>query len=253
MYVGRHRLDYVEKFASGFILHRLLMSSQTESVSNEISEMYSEMQYWIMLHQSACIRRNASINAWSLFYKCYGVKNVAISNFTKYLYAVITPKFIRESVYSQDSCVARDINELINVLKYDMEANLPFLKNKAKSSISEMIIGAGHKYDSVKVYVWRDDFFSQTRFVYYYQDKWVEDIELIRNDTNYEKLIELHAAIECIESDDFKLLEEYDDSVGFYLVDKSSQLKCLPYSSADDEVSEEESLHSKYQEWREQF
>ena len=253
MYTGRNRLDYVEKFVSGFILHRLLMIPQTETVSKQTSEMYSEIQYWVMLNQSACIRGNASVNTWSLFYKCYGVKDFAISNFTKYLYADIVPQFTKKSVYPEDNCVAHDINEQFYDFKHNTSISIETLRGKITSIITEMIIGSGHKHDSIKIYVWRDDFFCQVRFVYLCQDEWREDNELINNDINYARLVDLHAAIECIESDNFKLFNNHDDSVYFHLDDESSQCKNSRYNSLKSEIYDEDSLHYRYQQWKKQF
>ena len=69
LYVGSARLDYIKHFVSGFTMSQTL---STGNIGNECTLSNYEMQRWLLTDQSSIIRHAISVNAWTLFFRCFG-------------------------------------------------------------------------------------------------------------------------------------------------------------------------------------
>ena len=69
LYVGSARLDYIKHFVSGFTMSQTL---NTGNIGNECALSNYEMQRWLLTDQSSIIRHAISVNAWTLFFRCFG-------------------------------------------------------------------------------------------------------------------------------------------------------------------------------------
>ena len=86
LYVGSVRLDYLMHFVNGFTMRQSLDAKNNDS---GFSLSNYEMQQWLLSDQSIIIRHAISINGWTLFFRCFGLQNIAFSNFARYLHADI--------------------------------------------------------------------------------------------------------------------------------------------------------------------
>jgi len=232
-------------------------------------DLYYEMQYWLMLNQSACIRGAASLHSWNLFYRCFGVREVAITQFREYLQADIPKpnidKYLKGDLLSDYEktyfslravCASYDVYCLRRKTKEEILSDPSTLRSFATSVITSMIEESGVKYDEVKVYVYRDRYFCQIRFIYRTKDCWQDDAELIGKASNYDKLIELHAVMELMSDTDVDRLNEHDDGILFYFIDESKSYNnndSLWNDACSNEIIDEDTLHYRYQKWKDQI
>ncbi len=79
LYVGKYRLDYFYHFLNGYFVSH----SQTFPDSDWAIEY--DLEKWLLVNESASIRGAASINSWSLFFVCFGVRDLAMSAFKRFL------------------------------------------------------------------------------------------------------------------------------------------------------------------------
>ncbi len=246
MYVGESRLDYIRYFLSGYCICK--MSFDT---NDDWDENY-ELQYWVMTNQSACIRRMASLNGWTLFFNCFGIRTIALMNFSRYLHDEIpSPPNIDDRSF-HERCAAHDVYTLVNKLEKENEDNFISIKHLIVGIIGELIGEVDTNYDDIRVYVYRDTYFSQIRFVFHTPNGWHDDCNIINKTSNYNKLVKLHAAVECVEDKDIKNLNKHDERIYFYLnygVDSNQTRRSI----FNVDIADELTLQYKYQNWKELF
>lgn len=242
LYVGAPRLDYLQHFAGGF-----MMSSWHNKAhpNNEFTLTNYEMQRWLLTDQSTIIRHNASLNGWSLFYRCFGCRQLALSNFARYLHSDI-PKFrddTMDDLILGAPCVARDVANLQRSLeKPDISKYGPMVI----SLIKEMIHGECDTFNLIKICVTRDRLFCQIRFIYHTQAGWRDDATIIANPGNYENLLKLHAYVECMEDGELSQLFKIDD----YYCTFDNQQRFKYIDDRQDDIKDDAAFYTQYALWK---
>lgn len=245
MYVGEIRLDYIKCFLDGLSICKI------ESNSEDIWAEDYELQYWIMAKHSACIRNMATLNGWSLFFHCFGTRTTAMVHFSQYLHDNIPkPPFIK-TILLHEMTAAYNVYSLENKLKQDSKS-LFAVKSLIHEIIKGLIEEEDNDYDNIRIYIYRDRYFCQIRFVYHTPNGWRDDNQILAKVSNYNKFLRLHAAVEFIENEDIPSLSENNETFYFYLnYDNTPNEHGLSIPNYD--VPDENSLYNKYIRWKEHF
>jgi len=172
-------------------------------------------------------------------------------NFRKFLNDTnIPPPVVSENLSPADICVAYDVNAVVKKMNKETQNSYITFRNAVVDAIKNMIEKVDEKYGDVKVYVCRDKYFCQVRFIYYAKNGWKDDCGIISNVSNYHNLVKLHAIIECISEVDSARLNEFNDGMHFH-IDFNEGFCLRQLSSFNEEMSDKDSLYYRYQRWRE--
>ena len=249
LYVGVARLDYVLHYLRGFEHYKHFMNSH--EIGGWGWNVDGELQYWLMQNQSACIRKCATLNGEILFYKCFGVRTKALKYYAKYLHTDI-PKLVDDNdVQFHNRYVARDVNELRKKITAENAKDRAEIESAIMTLIEGLIAEEAGHYDTIRIYIYRAYYFAQIRFIYHTPTGWKNDQDMISRESNYEKLIKLHALVETLEDKEVARLSgrhrSFEKSAVYFhsTLDKSSEVR--------NDVSDEDSIYYKYQQWEDSF
>ena len=81
MYVGIGRLDYVDNLFTGYYIGRASLGQE----NGVVFLPHNELQYWLLHTQSASVDGN--IHGRTLFYRCFGIREMAFENYKVFLNA----------------------------------------------------------------------------------------------------------------------------------------------------------------------
>lgn len=189
MYVGSNRFDYIDYLFSGYCMGR----------KNEVNFIPdAEMQYWLLHTHSVSLHSN-SISGRELFYRCFGSGDTAFKKYKEFICAELpqNPVSVSSEIFSYE-----DEHRLVYYNWTDIDAKMgndipPGHYEKLAwlilETIREMIARAGLAYEKLKIYIYKEPLFNQIRFLFYADDCWIYDNEIISKPENHELLIALHA------------------------------------------------------------
>ena len=228
MYVGGNRLDYFIRFFEGARLGFTLFLH--EPTNNTRFCMYNwefnyDIQKWLLLNESVSIQHAASLNAWQLMQRYYGVKQLGLE---KLRVIVEEIEFSDGSEYSLEDTVSKHIYQIYRQYKYEIaydfresynpkvSADYYPVSDKIKSIIGEVkcdyeslipIITRmiNEPYDDLLVYLHYDYYFMCVRFLYRTgKGDWVEFTNLSNQQDYYSNLVILHAYAALIQKEEHK-------------------------------------------------
>ena len=148
------------------------------------------MEHWLLHTQSATY--NGSLTGHSLFSRCFGCEKEAFDAYRMYLHSCF-PEGLESVWHTLFSF--EDKHELD---RYYREDDVPpdhqqKLAQGVADAVWEMLRRDGQAYDQLKIYMRRDNYFLQIRFLFYGENGWQSDDELIVNPGNHDLLISMHA------------------------------------------------------------
>ena len=109
------------------------------------------MQRWIFLQNAAALCPGVSLNGWTLFYRCYGVKEEAMSRFSQFLHADLPAPPAEKSLdpfHPQNTM--GDIWESIRLLENDDDDSHG---EQVKALVRQLIRETGAVCDEIRLYV----------------------------------------------------------------------------------------------------
>lgn len=250
LYLGTLRLDYLHQFMSGFYMHRTmneLANVPVKQLERGWDADY-EMQRWIFLQNAAALCPGVSLNGWTLFYRCYGVKEEAMSRFSQFLHADLPAPPAEKSLdpfHPQNTM--GDIWESVRQLENDDDDSHG---EQVKALVRQLIRETGAVCDEIRLYVRRDHYFRQVRFVYHTPQGWREDNDL-RDEAHYIHWVKLHALVECLSDRERQDLWEHG---AFYctLADQEI-LKDEGVMDIGHTLRDKDTLEAEYCRWRDHF
>lgn len=229
MYVGTPRLDYIRHFADG------LRMCRRATQDNPWDSNY-ELQHWLLTRCSASIRHCASLHGWTLFFRCFGIRETAVARFAEFLHDTIPA--------NTGSHASWEIWELQKSLK---DAGQERHREVILECLRAMADCAGLPYDSIRVYIHRECYFQQIRFVFHTEAGWWEDCSVTPAACSYEHLIRLHAHVDCLEMED--LIRLRVDGVCFNAY-HSEEWTGERIADIGHQITDEETLEHIYQQWK---
>ena len=186
IFFGRMRFDYMMCFLDGYDFH------EHEHHPKGFMRECGELEHWLLHTQSATL--HGSLNGWSLFYRCFGCGEEAFGAYREFLHTSLPQD--EDSVWSV----------WYELFKYESAHEIPFhigyritsekhkqMAQTVLDNITEMLRRSGIAYDQLKVYVRRDTYFLQVRFLYRGEGGWTDDRSLIAKPENHGLLLAIHA------------------------------------------------------------
>lgn len=181
-----------------------------------------DMQKWLFMQESASIAHAASINGWSLFKRCYGIDQNAVEMFQK-----MVEQIPYTSVLEADwgDTVASHIYQIYSLYhwksstKGEFKTKISEYYHPVNQSIRDIIGEVDVAYESIvplvkrmileltediRIYIHYESYFLQVRFLYYSQNKWIENIALRDGQQYYYNLIILHAYCALVQKKEHK-------------------------------------------------
>jgi len=181
MYLGTSRFNFMDIFFQGFAWKHesfCLLANRP-------------LQYWLLHTQSASLHSGEMVGR-QLFYRVFGVRDIAFENYKAFLDAYLSEETedISFELFSYES--------EHNTVRYDWEDDVPLdhheqLAKNVVNEITGMISRAGHTHDALRIYVRQEPLFVQVRFLFHTTDGWNDDAAIIAEDENHDALIALHA------------------------------------------------------------
>jgi len=192
MYFGATRFDYMQHFLSGYDFVR--WENNVNSGPSYQLEWWL-LEYWLLHTQSATF--HGSLNGFSLFTRCFGCGQEAFDAYRVFLNTSFPEKV--DSICSE--LYGHKYGGERNIVRYDWEDDVPAdhyqkLAQAVLDHINEIIRRADLIYDQLRVYVCRDSYFVQVRFMLRGESGWTDDSELIANPENHDLLVAIHANAE---------------------------------------------------------
>ena len=232
LYLGGSNFKYMDMFLDGHAVARIAHPSLLCPLPNK------PLQRWLLHTQSASLW-TSTLTGRDLFYRMFGSREIAFAHYNGFL----------------EVRLPEDPEELsIALLLYDYEREikqhcgeeeLPKSKeqraNNALDEVRGMIARAGFAYDDLRVYVRRDDYFLQVRFLFHAADGWVDDTELIAKEENYAALLVLHANV-------YHAAAEPLRACGCDVNDKTKRRSSLDFAG---QTTEKTAFLTEYRKWRE--
>jgi|GEM_PF-1862343 len=232
MYLGGSNFKYMDMFLFGHAFARTSRPSSFCPMPNR------PLQHWLLHTQSASLRV-CTLNGQSLFYRMFGSRELAFENYKDFLKACLPEDPEEVSFALTDYENEHDIER-----HYFEEAPPGYneqLANNALGEITGMIIRAGIAYDSLRVYVRRDDYFLQVRFLFHTADGWVDDTELIAKEENYTVLLAIHANARNSSAEAFR-------ACGCDVNNKAKRRSSLDFAGM---ITNKTAFLSEYRKWKE--
>ena len=181
LFVGYNRFDYIDFFFSGYCI----------GCKSDVSFLPSkEIQYWLLHTQSASL--HGSINGVTLFYRCFGSRQMAFEKYKEFLETVMPENLngVDDELYAYE-------NEF-NIVRYEWENDVPIdhykkLAQAVSIDIRTMIDQTGLLYDEVRIFIRKEKMFNQVRFLFHGDYGWIDDSQIIVKPENHNFLIAIHA------------------------------------------------------------
>jgi len=208
LYVGTERLDYLEKFFTGW---RLVATPYPWADDNEIQE-------WIFLKESVSIARAASLHGRSLISLCYGNRAEAITQFRTMLeevkfrcyddmngeHTVSTQiygvKSLFESIFEGEDYFFPHTGKSLEALKLDANKLVGEVKKTYESIIPIISRIVNEPHDDLWVYVHYETYFLSVRFLYRTdKGEWKENTTLFDSKNYFSNLLILHAYVAFVQ------------------------------------------------------
>jgi hypothetical protein len=208
MYVGEVRFDYIDFLFRGYCMGR---KSKIDFLPSR------ELQYWLFHTQSASL--HGSLSGATLFYRCFGLRDIAFENYKAFLNASLPAdcEKVEHQLYAYE--------EAHKTVRYDWEDDIPadHYKKLAQSvyiNIKEMLEKAGLFYDGIKIYIHKERLFNQVRFLFHGSNGWMTDSQIIIRPEYHEHLLAIHAStrnatVEGLRNCGYGVLDggEYGDNI----------------------------------------
>jgi hypothetical protein len=171
---------------------------------------------------------HGSLSGATLFYRCFGSRDIAFENYKAFLSASLPASCekVEHQLYAykvDDELHAYE--EAHNTVRYDWEDDIPadHYKKLAQSvyiNIKEMLEKAGLFYDGIKIYIHKERWFNQVRFLFHGSAGWTTDSQIIVRPEYHEHLLAIHAnarnaTVEDLRNCGYDVLDskEYGDNV----------------------------------------
>ena len=104
-----------------------------------------------------------------------------------------------------------------------------------------MISRANFVCEKLKIYIRKERLFNQVRFIFYENEVWKDDSEIIAKPENHELLIEMHASIKYTSAEALR-------DCGYYVVDTFDyDNDILPLGEM---FTDEIAFHTKFLQWK---
>lgn len=245
MYIGQMRLDYLRVFMQGHV--GAIADMDNTWFENDNWEFFRDMQQWLFMYESVSMQAS-SLNSWSVFFRYFGKDQLAMSRFSAFLRADV-PKvnFIYENQLFHDNTIN---GEIYGVLEHDDKESVTIKQMKAfiLQTVMEMAGEIDVEYDEVRIYVRKDKFYLQLRFVVHTQNGWFDDTAIIRNLDNYERILKMHAYLHKLESADIHEIRCYEKKVYTYL-DDTELFDKTPMNLGSD-ITDDTTFYHDYLQWK---
>lgn len=254
MFLDTIRLDYFEQFLRGWYMSYYSRNPKLCWNSNY------DLQIWCFQKQGAALKGAVSLTGWSLFKRCFGIKEHALNLFKKYY-----EELIHHYTDKKEDTIGYLIAESSRFLK-DKEENRKTLESFSYT-IVEMIKDMFPIIDDkLVIYLYADDYYEQVRFVYQDSKKvWKDSLIFYEQERYKKKLIQLHAYIYYYLPEEFEnyiiTLKNSNNKIEIqtqkckpitipykYKID-NKQYKGLTYINAVD-ILEEQLLENQFQSWK---
>jgi len=209
LYTGRSRFDYVDFLFQGYCKGRKINIDFLPD---------SELQYWLLHTQSASIH-SLELNGRALFYRCFGLGSFAFVNYISFLGTPLPlslGSWVSEAIYWYE--------QRYKLVRHDCEDDAPpDCSQKTAQSvrliIQEMISQTGTLHDDIIIYIRKECLFTQVRFMFYVNNEWKDDTQIISKPEYHGHLIAIHAYARNSSVDNLRNLgyqvfgnTDYDDS-----------------------------------------
>jgi len=226
--VGTRRLDYLLSYfqGGGYMAHVLPYPPPADISMYSWGSDY-DIQKWLLLRESASIKKAASIHAWSLVKRCYGIRHLVFDQLQIMLEEI---EFSDSKEYNLEDTVARHVYKIYSLYKYgnDREEEFTFPPNPKVSAdyypVSENIRGImgevkydytsiipiitrmiNELYDDLWIYLHYERHFMCVKFLYHTpKEGWLEYTSLNQQQDYYSNLVILHAYASLIQKEEHK-------------------------------------------------
>ncbi|GEM_PF-5511334 len=227
MFVGQHRLDFVEIYFAGWSAHQ-----------RSIWSLSYDLKQWLFLKESVC--GSSSMDGWSVFYETYGVTEPAIARFREFMETNIpTSVFdhrqwdtVTEHVGTIWASALHPEGPRADLRPY-MDFDQKWVVNEDKvcaEVIRQVKRIAGSTCKRIKVFVHTGRAVAQVRFFFDDGSGWQDGISLNTTPDYYAKMVVLHGYLKLAEkmvSNTSIITIEWDDNV------KGIKTNCETYQAPE--------------------